>query len=155
MQEPLPELGGQLFVGRGEDVAFAAMHEVGFDGIAVVVAHEMEDTVRDQELELQGEGEAETTRLASGGIGRDHDLSHQSARRFGDFEREGKDVRPAADAAEDAVETTDLRIIHECDFDASPLTPQGPKRALGGADQPPERNGDAASAIFAGRTRAH
>jgi hypothetical protein len=155
MEETLPESCRQLLVCGGEDVAFATMHEMGFDGIAVVVAHQVEDTVRDQELELQGDGNAETTRLALGGVGRDHDLSHQPARRFVDFEREGKDVRPTGDAAERAVETTDLRIIHERDFDAAPLTPHRPERTLGGADQRRARDGDAALAILEDRTRAH
>lgn len=131
------------------------MHEVGFDGIAIVVAHEVEDTVRDEELELEGEGDAETARLALGGVGRDHDLSRQPARRFGDFEREGQDIRPTANASERAVETTDLRIIHECDFDAAPLTTHRPERALGGTEQRPEGDGDAALAIFEGRARGH
>ena len=140
---------------RGEDVAFAAMHEIGFDGIAVVVAHEVKDAVRDEKAELQGEGDTETARLALCGIRRDHDLSHQSARRFGDFERKGQDVRPTVDATERAVETTDLCVIHECDVDAACLTAHRPERTLGGADQRPGRYGDAALALFDGRAWAH
>jgi len=145
----------QPSVAGGENGAFSAMHEVGFDGISVVIAHEVENAVRDEELELQREGDAETTRLAVGGVGRDHDLSHQSARRCGDFEREGQDVCPAPDASEGAVETADLRVVHDGDVDAAPLTAHRAERALGGTDQRPGRDGDTALAIFEGRAPTH
>lgn len=155
MEETLPKWRRQFRVCRGQDVSFSAVHEVGFDGIAVVIAHKVEDAVRDEELELQRERDAEAARLAVGGVGRDHDLSHQSARRFGDFEREGQDVCPTADASEGAVETADLRVVHDGDFDAAPLTAHRVERTLGGTDQRPDGDGDAALAIFEGRAPAH
>ena len=134
---------------------YALADEVGFDGIAVIIAHQVEDAVRDEELELQREGDTETARLAVGGVGRDHDLPHQSARRSGDFEREGQDVCPTADASEGAVETADLRVVHDGDVDAAPLTAHRAERALGGTDQRPDGDGDPTLAIFEGRAQAH
>jgi hypothetical protein len=131
------------------------MHEVGFDGIAVVIAHEVEDAVGDEELQFPGEGDTEAARLTVGGVGRDHDLPHQPARRFGNFEREGQNVGPPADAAEGTIETTDLSVVNDGDLDAAPLTAHCAQRALGGMDQRPDGDGDAALAIFEDRAQAH
>jgi hypothetical protein len=142
-------------VSGGKNFSLAVVHEVGFDGIAVVIAHEVENAVRDEELELQREGDTETARLAVGGVGRDHDLPHQSARRSGDFKREGQDVCPTADASEGAVETADLRIVHDGDVDTAPLTAHRAERALGSTDQRPDGGGDAALAILERRAQTH
>jgi len=48
-------------VRRSEDLALAAVHQAGFDGVTVVVADEVEDSMGDQELKLQGERNAEST----------------------------------------------------------------------------------------------
>lgn len=139
----------------GENVSFSAVHEEGFDGIAVIIARQVENAVRDEELELQGEGNPETARLAVGGVGRNHDLPHQSARSSVDFEREGQDVCPTADASEGAVETADLRIVHEGDVDTAPLTAHRAERARGGTDQRPHGDGDTAPPVIESRARAH
>src|SRR5438105_15552762 len=62
MQQPLPQARRR----PREDVALAAVHEVGLHGIAVVPAHEMKRTVRDQQIELEREGHADLPGLAPG-----------------------------------------------------------------------------------------
>jgi hypothetical protein len=151
MEETLPELGGQLFVRRGQDVTFAAMHEIGFDGVAVVVADEMENAVRDEQLELEGEGHAKTAGLSLCRLHRDHDLADESSGRLGDFQREGEDVRPPPDATERAIEATNLHVVDERDLDAGAGSAQRPERTLGRMAQRPERDENVTLAVLDGR----
>jgi hypothetical protein len=151
MEETLPEFCRQPLVHRGEDVAFAAVHQIGFNRVSVVVANEVKDTMGDEKLEFQSERDAETTRLAPGGVHRHHDLAYQSTRRLGDFQWKGEDVRPSSDSAVEMVEATDFHIVHERDLDTSSLTAQRPERTLGDPDQRPRRGGVASLAMLDGR----
>jgi hypothetical protein len=148
MEETLPELRGQLRMRRREDVALAAVHEVRFGGITVVVAHEVEDAVGDQELELQIQRDAQSACLAPGRFDRDHDLADEPPWGFRNFQGEGQDVRPPPDPPEGPIEAPDLHVVDERDIDAVSLTPNGAERALGGADQSPEADGNAVLAIL-------
>lgn len=118
------------------------MHEVGFDGITIIVADEMQDAVSDEKLELEGEWYAEPARLSLGSIDRNHDLSDEPTGRFGDLQRKGQDVRPPPDAAERAVEPSDLRVRNQGDVDVAPLAARSPQRPFGGPAERTERNGN-------------
>jgi hypothetical protein len=150
MEEALPESCRQLAVCYGQQVVLAAVHEVGLDGIAVVVADQVKDAVRDEELELEGERDPETARLALRSVRRNHDLTDESAGRLGDFQRKGQDVRPPRDAAESAVEATDLHVGDERDLDAATFTAEPSERSLGSPGQRPKRDENPALVVLDG-----
>lgn len=124
------------------------MHEVGFDGIAIVVADEMQDTVGDEKLELQGERHAEPAGLSPRGIDRNHDLADQSARRFGDLQREGQDVRPPPHAAKGVVESSNLGIRDQRDVDGAPRASGSPERPARGLAKRTNGSGNTPLAVL-------
>lgn len=153
MQQAFPEPFGQSFAGRGEEATFAAVHEVGFDGITVIVADEMEEAVSDEKLELEAERYAETAGLSLGGIDRNHDLADETSSRFGNLQREGQDIRPPPDAAESPIEPSDLRVVDDRDLDVASLATGTSERPPGGTAE--RINGDGNAALTVVDDRAH
>lgn len=111
------------------------MHEVGFDGVAVVIADEVKNAVGHEQLQLQVERDAEAARLALRGVERDHDLTDERGRRCADFQGEGEDVRPPSNPTEGAIELADFRVADQGDFDGPRLATDSPERPLGGPHQ--------------------
>jgi hypothetical protein len=120
--------------GVGEDVALAAVHEVSFHGIAVVVAGEVEGAVRGQQIEFESQWHAEAARLSSGGVGGDDQLTDErpGIRRL---ERKREYIGAPADAAVSRVEASDLVIIDHCDLDETRRAPDRGQRPVDGTRQ--------------------
>jgi hypothetical protein len=129
-QESVPQSGGSVV----ENLAFAAMHQVGFHRIAVVVADQMEGAVRGEEVELECERYAEPARLSGRRLGGDDELADERSR-VRRFKREREHIGAPPDATVGRVEPTDLRIIHHGDLDDASRSPDGRQRAIDGAGQ--------------------
>ena len=111
------------------------MHEDGFNGIAVVVAHEVQHAVRRQERHLQGARDAQPAGVSRRGVGGDDNLPDERSRRPRGLHGKGQHVGAARDAAMGAVEPADLGIADHSDFHGSPRSAQPGQRALRGAGQ--------------------
>jgi hypothetical protein len=145
------ESGPEAIGGRAQDGALAAVHQVGLHGIAIVVAHEMKGTVRDQQIELERQRHAEPARLSQRGVGGDDDLPDELTGRVRRLQREGQHVRPPADPAIARVHAPDLGVVHHRDLDGAGRPPDGDQRAHGGPGQTGNGDRDATLAVVDGR----
>ena len=139
------QTGPETIGGGGENLTLAAMHEQSFHGVAIVVAHEMQHTVRHEQLELFAERNPDTPSLAISGIHRDHDLSHVAApaeRLHGKRE----DVRPAADATPDGIQPADFHVVDHEDVDVGARPSQ---RGQGPISRPGEAPSGERTAVVA------
>jgi hypothetical protein len=137
--------------GIRQDVALAAVHQVGLDGVAVVIAHEVKGTVSDQQVELQRQRHPEAARLTAGGLGGDDDLAHQLAGRIGGFQREGQHVGAPADSPVPRVQSPDLGVVHDGDLDLTIRTTDRGQGAGDGPGQTGNRDRDSMLAVVDGR----
>jgi hypothetical protein len=93
------------------------MHQIRLHRIAVVPTHEMQRTVGGEQIEFERKRDAEPTRLASRGVGRDHDLPDKRTWRPGRLERKREHVRAPANAAPLGVEAAYLTVVHHAHLD--------------------------------------
>ena len=124
------------------------MHEVGLHGIAVVPAHEVQRTVRREQLELEGERHAKPARLSRGGLGGDHELPDEPARLAGGLERQREHVGAPADAAPVRVQRAHLRVVHHRHLHHPGRPPHRRQGAVHGAGETQARHGNAALALL-------
>jgi hypothetical protein len=123
------------------------VHEAGLEGIAVVVADQVEHPVDDQQVQLGRERNANAMGLAPGCLGRDHDLANERDRDPRRLERERQHIGAPDDAPVAAVETRDGRVVHHQHVDGAGRPAQRPEGTFGGPGEPPRRDGDLALAI--------
>ena len=119
-----------------DESALAAVHQVCFHRVAVVVAGQVKHAMRRQKLELQRERDVDTPRLPNRRVRRDHDLAQQPAGRPGQLEGKRQNVGPAPDAAMGGVEHANLTIIHDRHVDLGRGTAERLQRVLTGAPKP-------------------
>lgn len=127
------------------------MHQIRLDRVAVIVAHQMEHAVRDEQSELESERDADPAGLPACGVDRDHDLAYQPPGGVGDLQGKRQHIRSAADAAEGAVEAPDLLVVHEGDVSTASASTDRPQREPGGDIHAPATDGSAPSPIGASR----
>jgi|RhiMetdeSRZDD1v2_1073273.scaffolds.fasta_scaffold71242_3 hypothetical protein len=123
-----------------EKLALAAVHQVGLDRIAVVVAGQMEGAMGHEQVELQRQRYAQAPRLPHGRVGADDELSDERTVRY--LEREREHVRTPGDSSVEAVQATDLGVIDHRHLDDPRRTAERGQRAVDGAHETRARNRD-------------
>ena len=123
------------------------MHETRLDRIAIIVADQMQHTVRDEQVELDRERYLESVRLTPRGLPRDDDLADEGTRQVRRREWERQDVRAPADTAVSVVEPSDRRIVDDDHVDVACRAAKRGEGPLGGPREPRRRHGDPTLAI--------
>src|SRR5262249_9739749 len=131
---------------RAENCSLTLVHETPFDGIAIVVSHEVQHTVCHEQLELGAERNAEPPSLAIGAVHRDHDLAHVPAP-AGRFHGKRENVRASRDTTPDGVQPADLDIIDDEDFDVAAWPSQDGQGPISRAGDASNRERTAALAV--------
>jgi hypothetical protein len=130
-----------------QDLTLTPVHQLRLDVIAVIVAHEMEDTVRDEEIHLDGDRHAEALGVAPRRLGRHHDLPEKLAPRLLDLEGKGQNVGTPMHAEVLPVQPGDLGVVHEEDLDLARWPSHRVERRLGGTGESGTGNRDTALSI--------
>src|SRR5205823_7601001 len=60
-----------------EDLALPLVHEASLAGIVVVVAHQVQEPMQQEQVDLQGHGDTQARGLSRGRVGRDDHLAEQ------------------------------------------------------------------------------
>ena len=114
------------------------MHQVGLDGIAIIVTGEMKDPMRRQQLELERQRDAYALRLPDRSVGRNHHLTQQATGRVRQLQRERKHIGAPADPAMGSVQRTNRPVIDDGHVDVAVRAAQRVERALRGTREAPD-----------------
>jgi len=112
------------------------VHETRLDGIAIIVADQMQHTVRDEQVQLDRERYLESVRLTPRGLALDDDLTDEGTRQVRRREWERQHVRAPTDAAVPAVEPSDRRVVDDDHVDVACRAPESGEGPLGGPREP-------------------
>jgi hypothetical protein len=124
------------------------MHQLRLHGVAIVPAHEVQRTVSGEQIEFDGEGQAEPACLPRSRLCGDDDLTDQRAGRAGRLEGQREHVRAAANPAPVGVERAHLDVVDHPHLDDPRGSAHRRQRALDGAAKTGDGNGDAALALL-------
>ena len=98
-----------------EDLVLALMHAPSLVGVVVVVPDQVQETVHDEQIHFEREGDTHPRGLTRRRVGRDDHLPEQS--RHGTFQIEGEHVGRSSRAEVAFVKPPDLAVIDHRDME--------------------------------------